>query len=42
MFNSINEVYDTPIDRVIDAYHYIKFKNEYQTTTILMNKEQNK
>ena len=40
MFSSINEVYETPIDRVIDAYHYIKFKSDFQTTAILMNKEQ--
>ena len=40
MFASLNEVYDTPIDRVMDAYHYINFKNEFETTAILMNKEQ--
>lgn len=40
MFSSVNEVYNTPVGRVINAYHYIKFKNEYQNTGILLNKEQ--
>lgn len=40
MFSSVNEVYDTPINRVVGAYHYIKFRSDYHTTEILMNKEQ--
>lgn len=42
MFSSVNEVYNTPVGRVMNAYHYVKFKNDYQNTAILLNKEQRK
>lgn len=42
MFSSVNEVYNTPVGRVMNAYHYIKFRKDYQDTAILLNKEQRK
>jgi len=39
LFSSVNEVYRTRIDLVIDAYHYLNFCSNYQTTSILMNRE---
>ena len=42
IFSSANEVYNTPVGLVMDAYYYVKFKNDFQNTTLQLNKEQRK
>jgi hypothetical protein len=37
-FGSWNEVMAMPVDVVVDAFHYLKFQQEYQETYVEINK----